>query len=123
MKMPLRSYEHFEAGSGRLNLLKVHLFAEVLDADPFAIFAALDIGSPDFAVRCADNKMMTILMMALQEFDTSAQDDIARLTASTLIAAFTRCLDELLVQTRAEEAFVGRWMANKTLRCPDEPQA
>ena len=121
MNMPLRSYEHFEAGSGRLNLARVHLFADVLDADPFAVFAALDIGSPDFAVRCADNKFMTILMMALQEFDASAQDDIARLTASTLIAAFTRCFDELVVQARAEDEFVGRWMADKALRCPDEP--
>lgn len=120
MDMPLRSYEHFEAGCGRLNLLRVHLFADALDADPFAIFAALDIGSPDFAVRCADNKFMTILMMALQEFDASARDDIARLTASTLIAAFTRCFDELVVQARAEEEFVGRWMADKVLQRPDE---
>ena len=54
MNMALRSYEHFESGGGRINIERVHRFAEVTDSDPHAILAALALGSPAFALRCAD---------------------------------------------------------------------
>jgi transcriptional regulator with XRE-family HTH domain len=113
MGMRPRSYEYFESGRGRLNLDRIHRFAEVLDVDPFAIVAALEIGSPRFALRCADNKLMTILIMALQDFDTQAGDDIARLDARSLIGEFTRALDELARRAREHDAFVETWMAEK----------
>lgn len=69
MNMPLRTYEHFEGGHGRINLDYVHRFCSVTDSDPSAVLAAVAIGSPEFARRCADNKMMMILTIALQEFD------------------------------------------------------
>ncbi len=123
MGMPLRSYEHFEAGAVRLNPERIHQFAEAIGVDAFAIFAALDMGSPAFAVRCADNKFMTVLIMTLQNFDANAGDDIARLAASTLFASFTRCFDELASQASAQDAFVEQWMAEKGLRTPGEPKA
>jgi|SRR5579859_108453 len=123
MGMPLRSYEHFEAGAGRLNSERIHQFADAIGVDPFAIFAALDMGSSAFASRCADNKLMTVLIMTLQNFDAQAGDDISRLAASTLIAAFTRCFDELTSQANAQDAFVERWMAEKAPRPSGEPKA
>ena len=61
MGLPLRSYAHFEAGGGRLNPGRVHRCAEATESDAFAILVGLWIGSPDFAVHCADNKLVTIL--------------------------------------------------------------
>ena len=57
MGMPPRSYEHFEAGRGRLNVERIHLFASRLGVDPYGIFASLEIGSPAFAVRTAENQV------------------------------------------------------------------
>lgn len=111
--MPRRSYEHFEAGRGRLNLERVHLAADALDADPYAILAALEIGSPEFAARCADNKLMTIYMMALQDFDDIAGDDIAQLDPRTLIAAFTRLFDQLAQEARARAQALEDWRSGR----------
>jgi transcriptional regulator with XRE-family HTH domain len=115
MHLPLRTYEHFEAGGGRLNPQRVRRFAEVLNVDAFAIFAALDFGSPVFALRCADNKLMTILMKAVSDFDVSAQDNIGGLEATSLISAFTRTFGDLKTQAMAQQAFVARWMADNPL--------
>ena len=121
MGLPLRSYEHFEAGAGRLNIERVHQFAQALEVDPYAILAAVDIASPAFAARCADNKLMTILLMALQEFDANGQDDLSRVDARSLITGFTRLFDSLLARARDEEAFVEGWMVDKTLLGPSDP--
>ncbi len=123
MRLPLRSYEYFEAGGGRLNLDRIHQFAEAIDVDPFAILAALDIGSPAFAVRCADHKFMMLLTMALQEFDEAVGEDFARLEARTLIAACTQFFDTLATEVRQHTEFVARWMADKPLNGRPLPDA
>jgi hypothetical protein len=38
--------------------------AQILDVDPFAILAAMEIRSPWFAVCCAERKLMTVMMVA-----------------------------------------------------------
>ena len=43
------------------------------------IFAALDIDSPLFALRCADNKLMTILTKSVLALDASAQKKLRAL--------------------------------------------
>jgi transcriptional regulator with XRE-family HTH domain len=121
MGLPLRSYEHFEAGNGRFNVERIHQFALALEVDPYAILAAVDIASPAFAARCADNKLMTVFLMALQEFDANGQDDLSRLDARSLITGFTRLFDSLLTRARDEEAFVEGWMVDKTLLGPSTP--
>jgi transcriptional regulator with XRE-family HTH domain len=120
MGLPIRTYEYFESGAGRLNRERIHQFAEVVNADPFAILTALAIGSPAFARRCADNKLMTLLLMAVLDFDAAAQDDIARLEATALIAAFTRMFGELTSQAREKAAFVEHWMLDKALVPPPD---
>lgn len=121
MGLPLRSYEHFEAGNGRLNIDRVHQFAQALEVDPYAILAAVDIASPAFAARCADNKLMTIFLMALQEFDAAGQEDLTRIDARSLITGFTRLFDGLIARARDEDAFVEDWMDDKTLFGPGAP--
>jgi transcriptional regulator with XRE-family HTH domain len=119
MGMPKRSYEHFEACAGRINPERVHQFAHVVGADPYAIFAALDMGSPTFALRSADNKLMTILMKALTEFDERTHDNIASLDARTLIGVFQASFDELHGRARERGEYVARWLSEKPPGAPD----
>lgn len=113
MGMALRSYEHFEAGGGRINLERIHRFAEVTDSDPYAILAAITFGSPYFALRVADNKLMTILMVALQEFDEELGDVITELDGRTLINTFTKAMKELALQSVRREAAANAWLKDR----------
>lgn len=113
MNMALRSYEHFEAGGGRVNLDRIHRFAEVTDSDPYAILAALALGSPEFALRTTDNKLMTILMVALQEFDEELGDVLAELDARTIINTFTRALKDLALQSVRRDTAANAWLQQR----------
>lgn len=113
MGMALRSYEHFEAGGGKVNLERIHRFADVTKADPYAILAALALGSPAFALRCADNKLMTILMVALQELDEEAGDAIGELDALPIINAFTKTMKELAAQSVRRDGAANTWLQER----------
>jgi transcriptional regulator with XRE-family HTH domain len=107
--MAKRSYQHFESGRSRINLERVHEIARVLNADPYAILAAVDLGSPAFAVRAADNKLITILILALREFDRAAGDQIAQLDPGLLMATFEHAFRELAAQAAERSAVANRW--------------
>lgn len=113
MNMALRSYEHFEAGSGRINLERIHRFAAATDSDPYAILASLALGSPEFAVRCADNKLMTIFAVAVQEFDEAVGDAVADLDARTIINTFTKVMTELGQQAVRKDSEAEAWLKSR----------
>ena len=98
MGMALRSFEHFEAGRARINVDRVHKLADALRADPYAIFAAAELDAPDFAVHCADNKLMMILLIALGDFERTCGSAIVHLDPATLLAAFSRTFQDLAEQ-------------------------
>lgn len=118
MGLPRRSYEHFESGRTQLNMARLHQAAAVLDADPYAIRVALEIGSPAFAVRCADNKLVTLVFMALQEFDAEVGDDIALLDPATVMAHLTGLTDALAQIARHRRALLSQG-PEATSRAPD----
>lgn len=107
MGMPLRSYEHFEAGRGRFDFEKVKRFAEVLEADPFAILIAVQIGSPAFAARCADNKTALALLIRLEEFDREAGDGIADLDAALVFGELGEAFQRLTTEIRRRARMPG----------------
>lgn len=113
MNMAIRSYEHFESGGGKINIERIYRFAEVTNSDPHAILAALALGSPAFALRCADNKLATILAVALQEFDRDAGDAIAELESLTIINAFTKTLKDLAAQSVRRESAADAWIEER----------
>jgi transcriptional regulator with XRE-family HTH domain len=113
MGMKPRTYEYFESGRGPLNVDRIHQFADVLDADPYAILMAIEIGSPAFAVRCAGNKMITGLTISMLELDAMAGDDIAQLDPNLLMKAFNQMSDGLASQARERRAIAERWKANR----------
>lgn len=109
MGMPLRSFERFEAGEGRLNIDYVHRFAAATDSDPHAIVMAVAIGSPELARRCADNKLITILTIAAQRFDAVLGDRIATLDARSVIMAVCAMFDEL-ADHAADQKTLENWI-------------
>ncbi len=115
--MPLRSYEHFESGAGQLNLERLFQFAEATDSDGWAILLAAHLGKPDLAVRCADNKLVTILMLSLQDFDDELGDGLADLEAAAVIAGFGSAFRDLASHARRRkaeaDAFLRRGRANE----------
>lgn len=79
MGMRFRTYQLFEAGGGTLNLTRIQQFAEATDTDPWAILVSLAFGTPDFALRCADNKMMTAAVVAARDFHRELGEDVGKL--------------------------------------------
>lgn len=49
-------------------------------------------------MRCADQKLMTLIMRAIQDFDAATGDAIRRLNATTVISALTRAFDTVAQQ-------------------------
>lgn len=114
--MPLRTYEHFEAGRGRMTYDRLVKFAEVTDSDPVALLATLPLLSPEFAVRCADNKLMTILMMAVSDLDDDLGEDLTYLDPATLIHAFSRLKRDLAAHVRGRDMFAETWYKERSKR-------
>ena len=101
MALPLRTYEHFEGGHGRLSLLRLQRFAEATDSDAFAIVASLAFGEVEFALRCADNKAMTIAMMSIQDFSREAGEHLPLLDARRIMHEFDAACGRLADEARA----------------------
>lgn len=106
LHMRLRTYEHFEAGHGRLNLDYLHRFSEITRSDFYGLLHAIAIGSPEFAVRTADNQFMTTFTILLQAYDLKTGDRIHDLDARALIEAFGEFFDKLteICDQRSQEA-------------------
>lgn len=121
MGLERRTYENFEAGKGKIHVDRIHEFAKILDVDPFAILAAVEIRSPDFAVACAEHKLMMHFMMNLQEFDANARGNVTRLNAATIVSAFTLIFDLLAKEASEGDDFVKTWMGEGDP--PAEPAA
>lgn len=118
-----RTYEHFEAGGGKLNVETVYSFAAATDSDPLAILAAVFMGSPQFAVRSADNKLVTLMLIALQEFDEELGADIAELDAHAAFAAFSQAFETLKTEARARKAWRETFLRERGARLGRDGQA
>lgn len=110
MQMAQRSYELFEAGSGKITFERLVAFAEATDCDPFALFLAGLFNSADFAVACADTKMVMIMIMSLEQFAQDRGNDIAYLEPPNIIAAFQRLFKDLGAKLDDNEAFLKAWL-------------
>lgn len=113
MELPLRSYELFEAGGGKISFERILAFAEATDSDPFAIALAVSFQSADFAIACADTKLALIMVLHLQGFYEERGADIAYLEPPNLIGGFERVFKELGAKLDDNEAFLRRWFENR----------
>lgn len=103
MNMPIRTYNRFEAGETRLNLDYIHRFAQVTRSDPQGLLMSIAIGSPEHAVRVANNQLATVLTVGLKDFDTVVGDDIGNLDSRTIVAAVIRMFEELADAARGPD--------------------
>lgn len=99
-----RNYQFIEAGRHGASLAQVQCFAEATDSDPYAILIAQFIRSPRFALRTADNKLATILLMVIEEFDADYGDAVAELDAGVLTTELSRAFQELGRLAKARQA-------------------
>ena len=95
MSMSLRTYQRFEAGQTGVNIENIHRFARATRSDPYAIFMAIAIASPEHAWRVADLQLGAILMVSLKQFDEKYGDRILDLDVHTVVAAVTAFFDRL----------------------------
>ncbi len=114
MAMPTRSYEHLENGEGRISYARLTAFAQATNSDPHALLAAIPFGSADFALRCADNKLMTIILIAMLELNEDLADDIVYLEAGTLVGALTRLRQDLVDHVRRRDTYSETWLSEGT---------
>jgi len=108
--LPLRTYEYFESGKGRVNLDYIRRFAAFTNSDPFAILVGLGMSRPDLVRRCSDNKLMLVFMITLGEFDQVMGDRIHTLDSATLIEAFTETFRKLEAESREREDAARTWL-------------
>lgn len=116
LSMLQRTYELFEAGSGQLSVVKIFAFAQATDSDPFAILAAVELGMPQFAADCADNKLCQILAYALQDLHADLGEQVAELEAATLIAAFSSTMRALASDVRTRRMQADEWMRRRQVK-------
>jgi transcriptional regulator with XRE-family HTH domain len=115
MGMALRSYQRFESGAMGLDLRKIHQFAEAADADGWAIVFAVEIGSVEFALYCADNKASSALLVALRRFNARSGKDIARLDPRSLLLVFSKAFEDISARARDYDAYLEQWMFDEAL--------
>ena len=110
MGLPLRTYEYFEAGKGRVNLDYVQRFAAATNCDPWALVLGPPLGSTEFARRTADTKMILIFLIALGEFETRMEDRLITLDPRALIEAFTEAFRKVEAESRARDEETESWL-------------
>ena len=110
MNLPLRTYEYFEAGAGRVNQDYVQRFAVATNCDPWSLMAGPPLGSIEFARQTADNKLMLIFLIALGEFVQIMGDRLLTLDPRALIEAFTETFRKLEADNRAMSEETASWL-------------
>jgi len=118
MGMALRSYQHFESGRGREDAEMIHAFARATDADGHAILLALDLKSAEFALLCLENKLADVMVIALERVVQRTGARLSRLDPRSVITAFERIFGELADKVKEDEAYVERWMTDRSLGGP-----
>lgn len=123
MGVALKTYENFEAGRGRLDLEKIRLFAEATRSDAVAIVLALLFGSLEIALRAMDNKISTILWIALREFGEDVGDAMSGIPGTAAFEAFRHAFKELADLLRRRDDAAERWLEQEISRLYRPPSS
>lgn len=104
-----RTYDRFEDGQGSFEPDRIFRFAEVTQSDPFCIIIALLIGQPDFAWRCADNKVGMITIAMLQHLNEELGDDLTFIDSTQMIAIANRTVVDLKDYLLKRDMIAEQW--------------
>src|SRR5580704_16476569 len=117
MRIDRRNYANFEAGKGRLNLARILRFAEVTDSDPWAILAGALMGSPRLARGAADNKLVTVFLILLAEFEGQFGEAIRTLDTAEAVSAFREAFRTLEASvTSKRERLPADWLRQGSVK-------
>jgi transcriptional regulator with XRE-family HTH domain len=111
-----KTYENFEAARGRLDFEKLRRFADATRSDAVAILLSVLFKSPDIALRASDNKISTILWIALHEFGDNVGDTMAGIPGAIAFEAFRQAFASLAEYLRQREDGVDRWLEDEIRR-------
>jgi transcriptional regulator with XRE-family HTH domain len=115
MKMAHRTYQRFEAGEMGVDFPLIQQFADVVHADAWGIFFAVEMRSLEFALFCAENQAATTLFSTLRRFHLKSGKDIARLDTRSLFIVFSKAFDKISERAREYDADLEQWMFDGTL--------
>lgn len=114
MGMAPRSYEHFEAGRGRLDFLRLERFAEATGSDPWAIVLEVMLKRPGLALAAMDNKLAVISLLALDDFHDDLGEDIALVEPQVLVRGFRQLFQDFADHVRKRDLTVERWLDDRS---------
>lgn len=107
--VPLSSYERWENGKSRLSYDRIVRFATATDSDPVALVTCVMLSDPVFAVRCADNKLMITVAIALRELNDALGDDLDQLGPALPLAAFRQAVRAIIDKVHRADPFANSW--------------
>lgn len=123
MDIALRTYGHLEEGRASVTQEVLTKFAKVTNCDVFALMACVPLRDPLFALHCADNKIVGIMVMALAELHEKLGIDIALIDTKTVVGAVTRVCRELEDHIQKRDLFAERWVSEKSAKYNGLPLA
>lgn len=110
MEMNKRTYERFEAGEGFLKVARIFAFSQATDSDPYALWASVKLGAPDFALACIDNKLILLFVAHARELFRKEGLDLANLQAQPIVAALAAAFSMLSEELDRSRALASRWL-------------
>lgn len=116
MSLNKRTYERFEAGEGFLKVGRIFAFATATDSDPYALWASVKLGTPDFALACIDSKLVLMFVAHARELFLKEGADLAKLQAAPIVEALTVAFTMLSAELERSRAAASRWLGK-----PDAP--
>jgi len=95
MRIPLRTYQDFEAGSGALDLRKLRLFARATRSDPVALQLALFFKRPEVALYTIDSKLPMTFWIAFFELMTKVGASLNVVPPRLVLSGMRRMTEEI----------------------------
>ncbi len=114
MDIPLRTYEHVEAGKGGLTFERLISFGKATDSDPYGLLAALATATPPLAAWVSDNKLAFIFVSILREFAETLGEQMAEVDAMTAVTILSQATTELADKVRGRIEREQLWISEQT---------
>ncbi|TAL32812.1 MAG: XRE family transcriptional regulator [Phenylobacterium sp.] len=121
MALNKRTYERFEAGEGFLKVDRIFAFARATDSDPYANWASVKMGAPDFAIACIDSKLLLLCVAHARELFLQEGADLANLQAAPIVEALRVAFTMLSAELDRSRKAASRWLGDPG--DPGDPKA
>lgn len=109
-----RTYEHMETGQGRYSYNRLLRFSRATNCDVVALMACVHLGDPDFAIHCANNRGMSIILLAIDDLHKKLGPDFDLIDQRTLVGAAVRTSNDLEDHLAKRDVFAEHWLAERS---------